>query len=63
MFTDFTPMKASLFKERVNTGLGIAFLSTVGLWAAMFIWNLADGTNPIDKTIATAIYNSTGAEQ
>jgi hypothetical protein len=63
MFTEFTPMRASLFKERVNTGLGIAFLSTVALWASMFIWNITSGNNPIDRGIATAIYNNLNAQQ
>ncbi|HEV8677284.1 MAG TPA: hypothetical protein VN701_00400 [Candidatus Paceibacterota bacterium] len=55
MFTEFTAITGSLYKERVNTFLGIAFLATVALWAAMVIWNLTEGTNPIDRGIAAAI--------
>ena len=58
MFTEFAPIKQSLFSERVNTWLGIVFLSTVALWAATFIWNVTTGTNPIEKAIAASIDQS-----
>jgi hypothetical protein len=55
MFTEFTPLKASLFKERVNTWLGIVFLATVALWMSMLVWNFAEGTTPIDRAISSAL--------
>ena len=55
MFTEFSSIKGSLFKERVNTWLGIVFIGTCALWASMFIWNISSGDNPIDHTIAAAI--------
>ncbi len=55
MFTEFGSIRGSLYKERVNTFLGIIFLSTVALWAAMIVWNFTDGSNPIDQGIAAAI--------
>lgn len=55
MFTEFTSIKGSLFKERVNTWLGIVFISTCALWAAIFMWNVSTGDNPIDHSIAAAI--------
>lgn len=55
MFAEFTPIKKSLYSERVNTWLGIAFLGTFALWAVMLIWNLTTGTTPVDTAIAKAI--------
>ena len=58
MFTDFKPIKGSLFNQRVNTFLGTIFLGTVALWASMFVWNIAEGSNPIDRALTSAIQQS-----
>ena len=63
MFTEFSSIRGSLFKERVNTWLGIVFLSTCALWAALVVWNIASGDNPIDHTIAAAIDQSIVGQQ
>lgn len=55
MFENFVPIKKSLYLERVNTLLGTAFLATFALWAAMFIWNVTSGSNPLDDAIASAV--------
>lgn len=58
MFESFESVKKSLYMERVNTLLGTAFIATVALWAAMFIWNVTSGSNPLDDAIASAIVRS-----
>ena len=58
MFTEFAPLKKSLFTERVNSFLGAAFLASFTLWASMIIWNFTNGNNPIDRAIAGAIDRS-----
>ena len=55
-------MKRSLFGERVNTYLGIAFLASFALWAMMIIWNFTSGTNPIDTAIAASIDQMVSAQ-
>lgn len=55
MFENFVSGKKSLYMENVNTLLGTAFLATFALWAAMFIWNITSGSNPLDDAIASAI--------
>lgn len=63
MFTGFTPIKGSLFSQRVNTWLGSIFLGTVALWAAMLVWNVADGSNPIDRALTGALEQAMLAQQ
>lgn len=58
MFTDFAPMRRSLFTERVNSFLGVTFLACFALWASLIIWNFTTGNNPIDRAIAGAIDRS-----
>ena len=58
MFTDFRPIKGSLFNQRVNTLLGTIFLGTVALWAMMFVWNVAEGSNPIERGLTSALEQS-----
>ena len=55
MFSEFSPIKGSLFTERVNSWLGTLFLGSCALWAALFVWNVAAGNNPLDHAIAAAI--------
>jgi len=55
MFTEFKPIKGSLWQQQVNSLLGIAFLGTCALWAAMFIWDLTDTANPVERAIATTL--------
>lgn len=55
MFTEFKRGKGPLYLQRVDTLIGSAFLGVCALWAAMFIWNVTEGTNPISKVIAAAV--------
>jgi len=59
MFTDFEYIRGSLLTERVNTLLGSVFLGTCALWAALFIWNVTSGSNPLDKAIAKIVVENT----
>lgn len=58
MFTDFAPIKQSLFNERVNSFLGIMFLGSFALWASMLIWNATSGDTPIDHALTRIIESS-----
>lgn len=59
MFTEFKREKGPLYKQRVNTLVGSIFLGTCALWAAMFVWNVTTGGNPISRTIAAAVQGQT----
>jgi hypothetical protein len=59
MFLDFERPTGSLFRAPVNAFLGSIFLGTCALWAAMFIWNVSSGDNPISQAIASAIEKQT----
>lgn len=63
MFSEFTPIRRSLFNERVNTFLGVIFLGTCALWAALFVWNISTGSNPINHAFAAAIGQTTDLSQ
>ena len=58
MFTEFSPIKRSLFGERVNSLLGIMFLGSCALWAMMIIWNVTNGDTPIDHALTRIIESS-----
>lgn len=55
MFTDFERPAGNIFKTSVNSYLGTTFLLTCALWAAMFIWNVTTGDNPISHVIAATV--------
>lgn len=55
MFTEFKRGKGPLYKQRVNTLVGSIFIATCALWAAMFVWNVTEGTDPISQTIVAAV--------
>ncbi len=59
MFLEYKPIRGSLFLSRVNTFLGIVFLSTVALGATVFIMHATNGSDPITEGLGTVIANET----
>lgn len=44
---------------RVNTWIGTAFLATVGLWAGLFMWNVATGENAVVQAFTSVVQQRT----
>jgi len=61
MASDFTSIKSSIWKSRVNSGIGIMFLGTCALWAGLVIVRAAWGVNPVETAFAMAMTQETQA--
>ncbi len=59
MFNEFTPIRGSLWKQRVNTGLGTLFLSVCALWAATIMFEAQWGINPVANAFAATVARET----
>ncbi|HVV15284.1 MAG TPA: hypothetical protein VHD55_02725 [Candidatus Paceibacterota bacterium] len=59
MFETFTPVRGSLWKQRVNAGIGSLFLGSVALWAALLMFEIGWGMNPVAKAFAAAVAHET----
>lgn len=55
MFAEFERPQGNIFREPVNSFIGAVFLGTCALWAALFMWNVSTGSNPLDRAILAAI--------
>lgn len=59
MFEKFTPIRGSLWKQRVNTGIGSLFLTACALWAGLVIFEFGWGINPIAAAFSAAVERQT----
>jgi hypothetical protein len=59
MFETFTPIRGSLWRQRVNSGLGTLFLCSFALWAGLIMLEFRWGVNPIAQAMASAIMRET----
>jgi hypothetical protein len=48
-------LRGSIWQSKVRSGLGILFLGTCALWAAVIIIQTAWGVNPIAQAFAKAL--------
>jgi hypothetical protein len=55
MFAEFELPQGNILLERVNSIVGCLFLGTCALWAAVFVWNVTTGSNPIDHAIISYV--------
>jgi hypothetical protein len=53
MFAEFDIPKGAFLVQKINSFVACAFVGTCALWAALFVWNVTTGTNPIDNTITS----------
>ena len=59
MFTDFTPIRGSIWKQKVNTYIGLAFIGTCALWAGLVVVQASSGENPLANAFASVIVQET----
>lgn len=59
MFDTYTPIRGSLLRQRVNASLGSLFLLSFALWAALIMFEVRWGINPIANAFAATIVRET----
>lgn len=52
-----TSGEASLMQSNVNSFIALLFVGTVAFAAGLLIWHVATGINPIEKAIASQLYD------